>query len=219
MVRRMHDPQTGMCVILDCINTARVVGAQGLEEIPHPLRTSCRPPVSPNALPPCVEDACRFGPAEHSRTDNCGTEELPKTPHEPAQLRGGNCAIEGCVVGGGLHLYLPERCRSRVGMARIEGVGPDTPTVTNERGASQSAIPYAFATMPHRALLSLGQLQAQGDAKYGPFNWINISVDDHINHAITHLFAYLAGDRSDQHLQHAAWRALAAHETELEERS
>lgn len=103
----------------------------------------------------------------------------------------------------------------RLGPPVLEGLGPDTPTATNGRGASQSAIPYAFHTMPATAVLSLAELQAQGDAKYGVANWRGITVDEHVNHAITHLFAYLAGDRQDRHLQHGAWRALAALEMDL----
>lgn len=36
------------------------------------------------------------------------------------------------------------------------------------------------------------------------------------NHAIAHLYAYLSGDRSEDHLAHAAWNCLAAcHSEEL----
>lgn len=98
---------------------------------------------------------------------------------------------------------------------RVEGMGPDAPVVTNDFGGSQSAIPMVFTTMPLRALVELAKLQKQGDDKYGPHNWRGISEDDHVDHALAHLFADRVGDTQDSHLVHAAWRVLAALEMRL----
>lgn len=96
----------------------------------------------------------------------------------------------------------------------VRGVGPDAPVVVNAQGAGQSKSIHHFHTMDAQALLRMAEIQAQGDEKYGPNNWRGIPVGEHINHAITHFFAWLAGDRSDDHLGHALCRAMFAVATE-----
>lgn len=93
---------------------------------------------------------------------------------------------------------------------RVAGVGPDAPTETNERGASQSQVEYHFDSIDARALLELARVHAQGDTKYGRDNWRGIAERDHINHALIHLYAYLAGDTQDDHLAHALCRTEMA---------
>jgi hypothetical protein len=58
---------------------------------------------------------------------------------------------------------------------------------------------------------------AEGAARYGDWNWEKgMPVHDLLNHAIRHVYLYLAGDRSEPHLPHAAWGLLAAiHSDEL----
>ena len=52
---------------------------------------------------------------------------------------------------------------------------------------------------------------AEGAAKYSDFNWERgMPVHDLLNHAIRHIYRYLAGDRSEPHLPHAAWGLMAA---------
>lgn len=52
---------------------------------------------------------------------------------------------------------------------------------------------------------------AEGAAKYSDFNWERgMPVNDLLNHALRHIYRYLAGDRSEDHLPHAAWGLLAA---------
>lgn len=52
---------------------------------------------------------------------------------------------------------------------------------------------------------------AEGAAKYDDFNWEKgMPVHDLLNHALRHVYRYLAGDRSEEHLAHAAWGLLAA---------
>lgn len=153
-------------------------------------------------------------PVKHGRTNRCRSR--------------GKCGAwpsrGGCVLPAGHNegrADIPTAHRfpgSTVSVAIVDGVGRDVEDVTNENGATQSKIPYALSTAPIRAILSVGAVQAEGDAKRGVHNWHGISVEDHINHALTHLLSYLVGDRQDDHLQHAAWRALAAHEVELIEK-
>lgn len=52
---------------------------------------------------------------------------------------------------------------------------------------------------------------AEGAAKYDDYNWERgMPVGDLLNHAIRHVYRYLAGDREEDHLGHAAWGLIAA---------
>lgn len=100
------------------------------------------------------------------------------------------------------------------GSAPIAGVGPDAPTVENEAGGKQSDCPCSLVdSFPHLAVLQVGRVVKAGLTKYEPDNWRKIPRKDHLNHALTHVFAYCAGDRQDSHLEHAACRLLMALET------
>lgn len=103
--------------------------------------------------------------------------------------------------------------------AIVSGVGPDAPTVTNEAGAKQSHSPYRMDLIDAKALLKIAQVHKQGGDKYGDTNWRGIPVNDHINHALVHIYAHLAGDTSDDHLSHAATRMIFALAQELDAKS
>ena len=92
----------------------------------------------------------------------------------------------------------------------ITGVGLDVPTITNDVGAKQSSIPYRCDLMPGKAALVVAGILRDGSAKYGDNNWRGIPLGDHINHALMHIYAHLAGDNQDDHLGHAACRMLMA---------
>lgn len=92
----------------------------------------------------------------------------------------------------------------------IPGVGPDSPTVVNERGGKQSRDLYRLDLVPQRGLLAVGKVLAEGAEKYGVDNWRKIDRWSHLNKALIHVYAYLAGDRTDEHLEHAACRLLMA---------
>jgi hypothetical protein len=53
--------------------------------------------------------------------------------------------------------------------------------------------------------------------KFGYCNWENgMPVTDLLNHAIAHIYNFLGGDRSEDHLAHATWNLLGAvHSMEL----
>jgi hypothetical protein len=69
---------------------------------------------------------------------------------------------------------------------------------------------------PARTMLECAKVLEKGAKSHGPEeNWRLISANDHINHAQTHIWAYLAGDKQDKHLSHAAVRLLFAVETDL----
>lgn len=106
-------------------------------------------------------------------------------------------------------------------MPVITGVQPDVPTITNEQGGSQSATPYAFHFLPPHAVFAAVEVAKYGAEKYKETlqerNYKKIPVEEHINHAIQHLYAYLAGDTSDDHLSHAILRAMFAYEVDHEQ--
>ena len=57
----------------------------------------------------------------------------------------------------------------------------------------------------------------EGAEKYSDFNWEKgMPIHDLLNHAIPHIYKYLSGDRTEDHLAHAAWNLMAAmHSEEL----
>jgi len=87
---------------------------------------------------------------------------------------------------------------------------PDAPTHTNDRGGSQSLVPARFDLIDAKALFEVARVLYEGAEKYGKDNWRLIPVEDHINHNIMHAYAYLAGDRSDDHLSHMTCRSIFA---------
>lgn len=61
-----------------------------------------------------------------------------------------------------------------------------------------------YDLIPAVAARRLAATMAEGAAKYGPRNWEKgIPQTDLINHTLAHVFAYLHGDRSEDHLAHA----------------
>lgn len=97
----------------------------------------------------------------------------------------------------------------------IKGVGPDEPIVADEAGYKTSVSPYRMDLMPPNALLHLAAIMCDGAKTHGENNWLNGTVDKHLNKALVHIFAHLAGDESDDHIGHAAWRMMAALELHL----
>jgi hypothetical protein len=92
----------------------------------------------------------------------------------------------------------------------LPNLSPDAPVITNDKGAKQSDTGLRMDLVPPRAILAVGQVLNDGAKKYGVDNWHGIPVNDHINHALSHLYAHLAGDTQDEHLSHAACRVLMA---------
>jgi len=88
----------------------------------------------------------------------------------------------------------------------VLGVGPDAPIEILANGAKQSSSPYRLDLIPPLALLDVASILREGALKYGENNWRGISIEDNINHALVHVYAYLSGDKQDNHLGHAACR-------------
>lgn len=97
----------------------------------------------------------------------------------------------------------------------VEGVGKDAPTRENKYGGRQSASPYRCDLLPPLALLAVAKVLKHGADKYGENNWHLIPVGENLDHALTHILSYLAGDGSDDHIGHAACRILFALDQKL----
>lgn len=98
----------------------------------------------------------------------------------------------------------------------IFGVEPDAPVVTNKNGGKQSKTPYGFHLLPISALFDAAKVAKEGADKYGETfndrNYIKIATEDHLNHALQHIYAFLAGDKQDDHLGHAIVRLMFAYD-------
>lgn len=101
---------------------------------------------------------------------------------------------------------------------KIEGIGADAPLMENQYGGKQSATPYGFHLLPLHAMFAAAQTAKIGADKYGEIfsdrNYTKVPPEEHVNHAIQHLYAFLAGDAQDDHLAHAIVRAMFAYETD-----
>lgn len=97
-----------------------------------------------------------------------------------------------------------------------EIVSPDAETATNERGGMQSHVPVRFDLIDGKAMFAMAAVLHEGAEKYAPGNWRLIGTRDHLNHALMHIYAYLSGDRTDEHLSHALCRITFANAVELD---
>ena len=99
-------------------------------------------------------------------------------------------------------------------MAGIEGIGPDAEIVENEAGGKQSKAVAAFHLMDAPAMIRLAKVLQYGASRYERDNWRKIPCEEHLNHALIHIFAAFAGDTQDDHLGHAFCRLMMACATE-----
>lgn len=78
-------------------------------------------------------------------------------------------------------------------------------------GARRTAKDVRFELLSPIGMRRVAMASHEGAEKYGAFNvekGLPISV--FLNHALSHIYAYLEGDRSEDHLGHAAWNMLFA---------
>jgi hypothetical protein len=93
----------------------------------------------------------------------------------------------------------------------------DMPVITNEAGGMQSKVGARFDIGQFKALIRVAEVTGYGAEKYAANNWRLIDVNSHLNHGMIHILEYLAGDKSEAHLEHAAWRILSALELAIEQ--
>lgn len=83
---------------------------------------------------------------------------------------------------------------------------------TSRNGGSHSKLLYRCDLLPFSAILAIAGILKKGSEKYSDTNWKKVARDEHINHALTHLFKELTGDKSEEHLAHALTRLCFAFE-------
>ena len=66
-------------------------------------------------------------------------------------------------------------------------------------------------------IISIAKVLQYGASRYKANNWRLIPQEEHINHALIHIIAHLAGDTQDDHLDHALCRLMMAYATEKSE--
>lgn len=71
-----------------------------------------------------------------------------------------------------------------------------------------------ISLLPPEAVRAWGRAFAEGRKKYGTHNWLKgFPQCGVINHALQHLYSYLEGDKSEDHLGHAMWNiGVAIHQ-------
>jgi hypothetical protein len=89
----------------------------------------------------------------------------------------------------------------------------DESTVRYESGAvrSSDAELTRYDLVTPIGLAAVAAACAEGARKYGDYNWERgMPASDMINHALRHIYLFLGGDRSEDHLGHAAWNVMGA---------
>jgi hypothetical protein len=90
----------------------------------------------------------------------------------------------------------------------IKGVSPDAPIITNEHGGKQSKVEYGFHLCDTDAMLALAEVLQYGASRYVRDNWRKIPAEEHFNHMLIHYYAWLKGDKQDDHLAHMFCRCM-----------
>jgi hypothetical protein len=81
---------------------------------------------------------------------------------------------------------------------------------------------YIFNAMDYLAeeneqIIKIAKVLQYGADRYEPNNWRLIPQEEHINHALIHILAHIAGDTQDNHIDHALCRLMMVYSTKKSE--
>ena len=89
------------------------------------------------------------------------------------------------------------------------GLEKHAPIVKNSRGGESSQLAFSYHLIDPIALQELARTMAHGEQHgYKRDNWRLLSIEEHLNHLLMHVVAYMSGDKQDNHLSHAFARAM-----------
>jgi len=69
-------------------------------------------------------------------------------------------------------------------------------------------IPFAYHLIPLEGLAKVASVMKAGEDRGD--NWRKMPIEEHLNHAISHIVGYLKGRHADHHLANACCRVLMA---------
>lgn len=79
-----------------------------------------------------------------------------------------------------------------------------------QQGVAGSDKPCRYDLITPIGLRRLAETYGEGALKYGDRNWEKgIPNDNLLNHLIAHINQYMVGDKTEDHLAHAAWGLFA----------
>lgn len=132
-------------------------------------------------------------------------------PQEHHYSREGKCLVPTCTFNCTGYVYMAPEDYKDWGVKSGPNLSPNAPL---EPGGLQSLLNLRFDLLDTKAMFQLAGILDYGAKKYGENNWRKILVESHLNHALTHIFAYLQHDTQDDHLGHAFCRLMFALGTE-----
>jgi hypothetical protein len=87
----------------------------------------------------------------------------------------------------------------------------ESPTLDIRYDGNICYIPFAYHLIPIEGIAKTAAVMRRGELAGRPDNgWREVPIKEHINHAISHLLAYVAGRHKEPHLANAACRVLMA---------
>lgn len=120
----------------------------------------------------------------------------------------------GCLSFG--NPYNPSNCYRKEPKNMTDFMSAaSSPDAPQAEGSPQSDLQHRFDLVDAPAMFEMTNILYKGEKKYGKDNWRVIEIEDHLNHMLAHIYAYLGGNRDDNHLANLMCRAMFAKGKEI----